>query len=1562
MLKNRGIWFIVCFLVMLLGVSASRISEERKLDIKNEYESVFFTEEKNSAAYLSGISLLSLEGEEQGSSGIEYIVGMLGNEYIAVSDESALKNGSLCDLLSEIDKDGTVITFDNVLCNEALAFTKSVTLSGTLSMEEFSLSLSGEHIILDGFSFKGNNASLRIKGGETIGKSGKIDSFGAPAVIVEFLSHSHFVSLDMEISSATAGGAVNCVMGSCEILGGSVKNGYGAAIENSGSLWLSGSPEIKGLNFDVVTDKAVHLSKDGKELLSPMRVMYKNVFSKGSFEALFYGASGSMESRISLYDLTGENIPIKYFEVCEYTDEKNVLAVYLPYSVKFYNGSTLYAVNDFFLGERAPMPKNPEKSGYTFSGWYKDAALSKPYSFGGEENSDFSLYAGFDLTPPEFKVSSLEFTYDGTERLFGFDYLYHPLSDNGQFSFVWYRNGEPIKNSASAIPISYVTDSGEYFCKLTFAYNGDFVTVDTPKVKITVNKMIVDIPLFKALEYSGKAMSPFLEGSALFDYEMPLESEVGIYYVSVRLRDSDNCKWSETESAEVSVPFEILRAENSFLELPVCEDIYEGQAPRVKYKLKFAEGYAEYSEDGIIWSEIIPRTPGKYYLRIVSKDTKNYTGVVSEPIEFTVIKEVCTGIKTDKLPDKTEYVAFETLDLSGAQFTATYNSGRNENVPLSELCVKYKNGSWFEASDSAATVEFLGKTVPVPVKISLAEYDISGIVFDDIEAVYNGLRHTPTCFCDIVGKDGIALGFKLSGGGIDVGIYEITLSFVSESINYKLPEPITAALTVKPLALPVQYSETEFVYDGEPKLPSAVIIGVEGLPLTLTVTGAGTDAGIYTAVASVSDKNYILKNESIEFEILKADFDLSGIVWSADKFTYNGERHSVTVSGLPRGLTLVGYADSGFTDAGIYTAEITVSFDTKNYNSPGKITHIWEIIPAEYDFSDFIFKDTEAVFNGDYHYPAPEGYTPIGYDGIALAYSFSEGAKHVSEGRKAVTVIFESKSKNYNTPAPIIRYVTVLPKPVSIEWGITSFVYNGILQVPCAYSGECEITVKGSGVDAGSYTAAAEPKSSDYKILNPEIPFTISKAENSWLVSPSLSDIYDGEVPSPTAEAIFGKAEWKYYKNTELTELAELPLAVGEYYTVASIPESKNYLALTSLPLKFTVIPIMPEELKIEFSEPLVAMKPLSEFNVNVFYLNNNGSKTLLSPEDYTVIYQNGSSLRASDSKLMIFAGDFSVEIDISVGKSIVALPKIPSVYYDGSIKMPENIENAVYVTDFKGAKDAGEYKIFFTLTDTENYEFWGGVNEAYFTVLKAPITLKVNKNGSSYETVDGMIYGTDKLYEEYYEKDGKIFVKINNPNYDLTVIPREEKSGFVYAILIFIIALVIVLTAIGMYIVFVKTDRKSVIYRYAPGVAENTAKKTEIKESGGDKTPEEAPLKTLMAVDESYANNLLSDSVAKSLITEEDATVETDGKRRYILNLDTISESFAAGETVNINDFKEKGILPKDAKYVKILARGVIDKPIHILANSFSLSAVKMIALTGGSAKRVRSVKRNKQ
>ena len=77
-----------------------------------------------------------------------------------------------------------------------------------------------------------------------------------------------------------------------------------------------------------------------------------------------------------------------------------------------------------------------------------------------------------------------------------------------------------------------------------------------------------------------------------------------------------------------------------------------------------------------------------------------------------------------------------------------------------------------------------------------------------------------------------------------------------------------------------------------------------------------------------------------------------------------------------------------------------------------------------------------------------------------------------------------------------------------------------------------------------------------------------------------------------------------------------------------------------------------------------------------------------------------------------------------------------------------------------------------------------------------------------------------------------------------------------------------------------------------------------------------------------------------------------TRGKRA-VLNIDTLSRCFSAGETVTLDAVKAKGLVPQSAEAYKVLARGYIDKPLTVEAQDFSLDAVKMLVLTGGRAVR---------
>ena len=108
---------------------------------------------------------------------------------------------------------------------------------------------------------------------------------------------------------------------------------------------------------------------------------------------------------------------------------------------------------------------------------------------------------------------------------------------------------------------------------------------------------------------------------------------------------------------------------------------------------------------------------------------------------------------------------------------------------------------------------------------------------------------------------------------------------------------------------------------------------------------------------------------------------------------------------------------------------------------------------------------------------------------------------------------------------------------------------------------------------------------------------------------------------------------------------------------------------------------------------------------------------------------------------------------------------------------------------------------------------------------------------------------------------------------------------------------------------------------------------------------------KEAVSVDE--ADRLMSDREAEQISGENTAGyIDNEiyyGDKRAEINIDTISESFEDGDTVTLNSLKEKGLVSVKAGQVKILARGVLDKRLCVVAQDFSRAAVKMILLTGG-------------
>lgn len=90
-----------------------------------------------------------------------------------------------------------------------------------------------------------------------------------------------------------------------------------------------------------------------------------------------------------------------------------------------------------------------------------------------------------------------------------------------------------------------------------------------------------------------------------------------------------------------------------------------------------------------------------------------------------------------------------------------------------------------------------------------------------------------------------------------------------------------------------------------------------------------------------------------------------------------------------------------------------------------------------------------------------------------------------------------------------------------------------------------------------------------------------------------------------------------------------------------------------------------------------------------------------------------------------------------------------------------------------------------------------------------------------------------------------------------------------------------------------------------------------------------------------------ISDTIIDELVTHKSTHVTG---RMEIINLDTLSLEFKDGDTVNLETLISRKIVGKNTKRVKILARGSLDKKLHVEAYDFSKQAMKLILINGGT------------
>ncbi len=314
----------------------------------------------------------------------EYSFTVNGKEVLP--KESDIFDGDMlkCTLLldKECAKSEIRITAKDSAGNETV---KEITLINKKLSEITSIAvLSGDKEIKDGRLLLGEGESAVLKVVGTTGKGEKIDV------------------TEMEGTTLKVAG------GSAKLDGAAINAGYAGESLVSAKFDLGGNDSLSDGLVISVADKGLDYAALDSVIAEAKSITNKGYTDK-SWNALKEAVAGAEKVR-KADGVTQEDIDRSATIVSDAiaglkekssgSSSSGGSAAY--YTVSFNtNGAESISYQKIRAGLKATKPKDPEKEGYTFGGWYIDKFLKEPYDFGERVTRSFTLYAKWDKKEAE---------------------------------------------------------------------------------------------------------------------------------------------------------------------------------------------------------------------------------------------------------------------------------------------------------------------------------------------------------------------------------------------------------------------------------------------------------------------------------------------------------------------------------------------------------------------------------------------------------------------------------------------------------------------------------------------------------------------------------------------------------------------------------------------------------------------------------------------------------------------------------------------------------------------------------------------------------------------------------------------------------------------------------------------------------------------------------------------------------------------------------------------------------------------------------------------------------
>ena len=395
--------------------------------------------------------------------------------------------------------------------------------------------------------------------------------------------------------------------------------------------------------------------------------------------------------------------------------------------------------------------------------------------------------------------------------------------------------------------------------------------------------------------------------------EVETPTAVDTYTVKVDVAEGGNY---EAITGLAVGSFTIEKATPTFTDPTAKELTYKGEPLTLVEAGSVNPGKLLYSLDGGEYSETVPTATnaGNYtvYYKVVDLDTDNYNEISSGSVPVTIRKAEAPDITFPEVLNEITYG--QKLEEAKLSFYENDYGTFNWNAPTA-----YPG----EAGTISCALDFY------PNELALQNYDWKDAGNAQWIASRNAL-----CICPDVTVNKAASTITTAPTANDLTYNGGALALVTEgtviggTMQYKLGE------------------------DGEwsTEVPSA------------------TNATTYTVYYQiVGDSNHLdMEAKSVTVTIKKADYDMTAAKWDyTSAFQYDGLEHTVTVTGLPSGVTVKKYSGNSASVVGDYTAKVTFTYDEDNYNTPVLADLTWAIEnnwnPTEHTTNGSEWKNTDFV-------------------------------------------------------------------------------------------------------------------------------------------------------------------------------------------------------------------------------------------------------------------------------------------------------------------------------------------------------------------------------------------------------------------------------------------------------------------------------------------------------------------------------------------------------------------------------------------------------------------------